>query len=204
MEYNTETERKILQAASDIFLEKGHAGARMQEIADKAGINKAMLHYYFRSKEKLFKIVFKIELKATLNKIFSSLSPSDTFKEFIENFVRIYLTNIAGKQNIMRFILWEINKSAFELVESFHEVFEAQGFEGNPILNRVNRAIEEGEIRPVNAENFVLSLMGMCVFPFIAAPIVENLIPGLNLNDPDFISTRTKAITDLIWNGIRV
>lgn len=61
---NTETaienaEQKILTAARNVFIRKGFAGARMQEIADEAGINKALLHYYFRSKEKLFEVIFK-------------------------------------------------------------------------------------------------------------------------------------------------
>ena len=72
MEFNSETEKKILTAAGEIFLEKGHAGARMQEIADRAGINKALLHYYFRSKDKLFHIVFRREMQIMLDNVFSS------------------------------------------------------------------------------------------------------------------------------------
>jgi TetR/AcrR family transcriptional regulator len=54
----SETERKILQAAREVFQRKGLYGARMQEIADAAGINKALLHYYFRNKDKLFDAIF--------------------------------------------------------------------------------------------------------------------------------------------------
>ena len=67
MKLTSDTEQKILQAATEIFLEKGHDGARMQVIADKAGINKALLHYYFRSKDKLFRTVFKKELQSMKN-----------------------------------------------------------------------------------------------------------------------------------------
>ncbi len=98
MELITDTEQKILRAASEIFLEKGHDGARMQEIADKAGINKALLHYYFRSKQKLFRTIFRKELQTMLVSIFSLISPADNFKEFLNKFIPGYLENVSCKQ----------------------------------------------------------------------------------------------------------
>ena len=129
MEINTDTEQKILQAATEIFLKKGHDGARMQEIADNAGINKALLHYYFRSKQKLFRTVFKKEVQTMLASIFSLLSPSDHFEEFLHKFISGYLKNISSKKNIMRFILWELDKSPKEVASWFFEVFEDGGFQ---------------------------------------------------------------------------
>ncbi|MCB0293033.1 MAG: helix-turn-helix transcriptional regulator, partial [Calditrichaeota bacterium] len=63
MKYSSETERKIVEAASTVFLEKGKTGARMQAIADRAGINKALLHYYFRSKDRLYQEVFERQVE---------------------------------------------------------------------------------------------------------------------------------------------
>ncbi|HNA17232.1 MAG TPA: helix-turn-helix domain-containing protein, partial [Ferruginibacter sp.] len=59
--HNKDTEQKILESARNVFIQKGLAGARMQDIADHAGVNKALLHYYFTSKDKLFNIVFEQE-----------------------------------------------------------------------------------------------------------------------------------------------
>ena len=72
------TEERILAAAKKVFIHKGMYGARMQDIADEAGINKALLHYYFRNKEKLFEVIFKDaagQLFPTINMIFESDSP---------------------------------------------------------------------------------------------------------------------------------
>ena len=124
MDLNTDTEQKILNAATDVFLEKGHDGARMQEIADKAGINKALLHYYFRSKQKLFRTVFKKEAQSMLASIFGLLSPSDNFQVFLEKFIFGYLNNVSSRKNILRFILWELDKSPKEVASWFFEVFE--------------------------------------------------------------------------------
>ena len=204
MEINTNTEQKILQAATEIFLEKGHDGARMQEIADKAGINKALLHYYFRSKQKLFRTIFKKELQSMLASIFGLISPTDNFEEFLEKFISGYLKNISSRKNIMRFILWELDKSPEEVASWFFEVYEDGGFPGNPILLRVEKAIKEGEIRSVDPTNFVLSLLGMCVFPFIAEPMLKHLLPGFNTDVKNFIKKRTKTIVDLIYSDLRI
>lgn len=202
MELITDTEQKILRAASEIFLEKGHDGARMQEIADKAGINKALLHYYFRSKQKLFRTIFKKELQTMLVSIFSLISPADNFKEFLNKFIPGYLENVSSRKNIMRFILWELDKSPKEVAEWFLEVFQDRGFPGNPILLRVEKAIKDGEIRPVDPTNFLLSLLGMCVFPFVAEPMLKHLIPGFSTDTPNFLKKRTEAIIDLIYSEL--
>jgi AcrR family transcriptional regulator len=204
MELNTDTEQKILNAATKVFLEKGHDGARMQEIADKAGINKALLHYYFRSKQKLFRTVFKKEAQTMLASIFNLLSSSDHFEEFLYKFISGYLKNVSSRRNIMRFILWELDKSPKEVASWFFEVFEDGGFPGNPILLRVEKAIKDGEIRPVDPSNFVLSLMGMCVFPFVAEPMLKHLLPGFNTDAKDFLRNRTRAIIDLIYSDLRI
>lgn len=199
-----DTEQKILDAATEVFLEKGHDGARMQEIADKAGINKALLHYYFRSKQKLFHKVFKKEAQAMLASIFSNHSPADNFMVFLEKFISGYLENISTRKNILRFILWELDKSPKEVAAWFFEVFEESGYPGNPIILRVEKAVKDKEIRAIDPKNFVLSLLGMCVFPFVAEPLLRHILPGFTTELPDFAKNRTEAIVDLIYSDIKI
>ena len=204
MEFNSETEQKIIQAASEVFLQKGLDGARMQEIANRAGINKALLHYYFRSKEKLFKTIFKIELVSMLDNIFGSINPADDFKQFLHQFIHEYMANVSTRKNVMRFILWELDKSADTLAEWFIEAFQNQGYKKNPILLRVEKAVANKEIKSIDTINFTLSLLGMCVFPFVAAPLLQQILPGFNLKNETYISRREKAIFELIWEGIKI
>lgn len=203
MEFSGETEKRILEAAREVFLKKGRDGARMQEIADLAGINKALLHYYFRSKDKLFRMIFRQEIFLMLDNIFSSISDSDTCYEFIQKFVHEYLKNISSRRNVMRFILWELENSADELAEWFIEAFKKRGFTSNPVVLRVEKAIAEGEIRPVDPVNFVLSLLGMCVFPFVAAPLLNRILPGFSLSGTTYLLEREESIIDLIWQGVK-
>jgi AcrR family transcriptional regulator len=204
MKINTNTEQKILNAATEVFLDKGHDGARMQEIADKAGINKALLHYYFRSKHKLFMTVFKKEAQTMLISIFSLISPVDDFEKFLRKFISGYLKNVSSRKHIMRFILWELDKSPEEVASWFFEVFTNSGFPGNPIILRVEKAIKDGEIKAVDPTNFILSLLGMCIFPYVAEPMLKHLLPGFSTETPNFVRDRTRAIIDLIYSDIKI
>jgi len=197
------TEDKIIIAARDIFREKGKDGARMQEIADQAGINKALLHYYFRSKEILFDKVFQNEFKAVLHQLLSTISDQTDFKSFIHAFIKEYLRNIAPRRNVIRFVLWEAEKKQDQFVSYLSESFRSHGFENNPIIERIKTAIKKGEIRSCDPINLMLSIFGMSIFPFMAAPIMERIFPGLDLTDQAFIDHRAEEITQLIWNGVK-
>ncbi len=69
---------------------------------------------------------------------------------------------------------------------------------------RVEQAIKDGEIRKVNPQHFVLNLLGMCVFPFVAAPLLVHILPGFNIRSKKFLSEREKAILEIIWEGIKI
>jgi AcrR family transcriptional regulator len=197
------TEEKIIRAARDIFREKGKDGARMQEIADHAGINKALLHYYFRSKDILFDKVFQNEIREVFQQIMSTIADKADFRSFLKAFIKTYLHNIAPRRNVIRFVLWEADEKKDLFIRNLSEVIEEHGFYENPFIARIRNAIENGEIRPCDPVNLVLSILGMSIFPFIAAPVMERIFPGLDLTDAAFIDRRAKEITVLIWDGVK-
>jgi TetR/AcrR family transcriptional regulator len=204
MEYNSDVEKRIIAAATRVFSEKGKDGARMQEIANLAGINKAMLHYYFRSKDKLFILVFQHELKAVLANIFESVYHETDYFTFLRSFVSGYLHNIARRRNLVRFILWEIGRDEPDIFLYFQELFSELGFSENPIVQKTRQAIADQQIQSIDPAHFTVSLLGMCIFPFLTQRFIGKIIPDLNLDEPDFIERRTDEIINLIWNGIRL
>ena len=103
------TEKKILEAAKEVFIEKGNDGARMQEIADKAGINKSLLHYYYRTKEKLFESVFKFAFSQFAPKVLNAFDGDEDFFKQLEKFISIYIDIISKNAFIPMFILNEVN-----------------------------------------------------------------------------------------------
>ncbi len=200
---NTETEIKIIAAATEIFLQKGKDGARMQEIANKAGINKALLHYYFRSKDKLFEKVFYKEVRTMLNITLDSVTETDNFEEFLQLFISNYIDNVALRKKLFRFILWESENFMENVTDQFSQVFKNRGFQQNPIILKVKNAIADGQIRKLDPNNFALSLISMCLFPIVASPFLEKIVTGIDVDNPKFLDKRKLEIFNLIWDGIK-
>ena len=104
----------------------------------------------------------------------------------------------------MRFVLWELENTSADLAGIFNDAFRNFGFSGNPIVMRIEKAIEDKEIRPIDPKNFILNLLGMCIFPFVAAPLLIHILPGFDLENPGFIEEREKAILDVIIKDIEM
>src|SRR4051795_1256053 len=110
MKKDLSTEEKILNAAKKVFLTKGLEGARMQDIADEAGINKALLHYYFRSKDKLFETIFLQVANEFLPKVFAILQSEDSLFKKIELFCAAYIDQEIETPYVPIFIIREMNR----------------------------------------------------------------------------------------------
>ena len=176
LKQDSTTEEKILHAARKVFIAKGMAGARMQDIADEAGINKALLHYYFRSKEKLFEQIFKelsFQFLPRVNSIFESDS---TLFEKIEMFCGEYISKLIENPFIPLFIVNEMNKQP--------EVFLKKMWGGKkPVVAKLVEQIEievrKGRIRKIHPAQLLLNMVSMCIFPFIGKPLCQ-LVIGIN------------------------
>ncbi len=170
------TEEKIKNAARAIFHKKGFAAARTRDIAEEAGINLALLNYYFRSKEKLFNIV----MLETFQSFFASVSqvfndPDTTFEEKLERFTSGYIDLIFSEPEIPIFILSEIRNNPEGLIEKIDikwAVFQSVFAQQYKIL------VQEGKIKQQNFIHVMMNLMGLIVFPFVASPLLK-AISGL-------------------------
>jgi len=201
----TDTEKKIIEAANKIFLEQGKDGARMEEIAQEAGLNKALLHYYFRSKEKLYQYIFKKKIQEFFYTLFNSFTPSDEPKIFIKDFIFNYIDLIQKNPQVVRFILWEIGKGGDLIKETLAELINTRG-ENIPdiLIKRIESAIKDNKIRKIDAQHLMFSLIGMSIFVFIAKPIVEIVFENVDVTDFKFIEARKTTIFDLVWNGLKI
>jgi len=193
-EPNNET--RILEAAKTIFLKKGKDGARMQEIADKAKINKSLLHYYFRSKNKLFDAVFEYVFKNFSTNIFEVFSEEISFQEKIKIFVASYIDVVAKNPFIPVFVINELNsKSTDKLVKQLKKI----GVRTDLIESQIKEEIKQGRIVPVNPRHLMIDIIALSVFPFVALPIFREMI--FNGNDDEaqtFLEERKKHVIHLI------
>lgn len=165
------TEQRILEAARVVFIKKGLEGARMQEIADEAGINKALLHYYFRSKEKLFNHIFENALSGIFVVINENIHEEGDVSVFIETFVDHYLSILQKNPFIPNFIFNEINSHP-ERISHFREKIKLN-ISGFRLM--VEKNIAQKKICDVAPEHLFIDMLGMCVFPFIGRPLLEKV-----------------------------
>jgi len=146
---DTSTEENILNAAKRVFESKGMAGSRMQEIADEAKINKAMLHYYYRSKQLLFEAVFKIAFNKLAPKINDILNSDKSLFEKIISFSYNYNSFIIKHPYLPNFILQELNRDP----EFVKKLFYSKIFPSiKKFKQQINTEVEQGNIRPIQAE----------------------------------------------------
>lgn len=194
------TEKAILDAAKTVFMEKGFDGARMQQIADKAGMNKALIHYYFRSKDKLFDAIFSEAFQQFLPKIAETMSTKKTFFEKIEIFVDTYISMLQKNPHLPVFILHEINRSPERIIERI----KSQGIDPTLFEKMVSKEIKEGKIRKMDFRHFIVNLIGLCIFPFVARPIIQGFIFKNNKKAYDlFLAERKQIVTKLLIESLK-
>lgn len=194
------TEKKILDAAKKVFIRKGMYGARMQEIADEAGINKALLHYYFRSKNKLFEAIFQETFREFVPRAFSILKAEMPFEEKIEKFVSNYIDVVSENPFMPIFIINEINQKPERLsdIANMMSAIKAE------ISTDLNEKVESGEYRAIDPVQLFSSLISMTVFPFLAKPIIQGAFSYSDEEFAHFLLERKKLIPDMILNYLKI
>ncbi|WP_018611931.1 TetR/AcrR family transcriptional regulator [Segetibacter koreensis] len=194
------TEQKILEAARKIFLTKGLDGARMQDIADEAGINKAMLHYYFRSKDKLFEQIFAEVAGHFLPKVLAIFESEETVFKKIETFCIEYINQINETPYVPIFILNEINRHPEEFLK---KVFGNKMPPVGKIIKQLEKEQKQGIIKKVDPLQLLLNMLSLCVFPFVARPVIQ-LIAGMDRTQFNtMIEQRKKEVPKLIIDSIK-
>ena len=194
------TEQKIVAAAKKVFLAKGLAGARMQDIADEAEINKALLHYYFRSKDKLFEHIFAEVSGSFLPKAIGIIESDNSIPEKIEIFCREYITQVMQTPYMPIFILNEINRQPEAFIKRMF------GDRKPPIenfLKQLQKEIKEGKIKPINPVQLFVNIMGLCLFPFVARPIIQMMLGKEKAQFEAFMEQRKKEIPAMIIDSIK-
>ncbi|HCD35490.1 MAG TPA: TetR/AcrR family transcriptional regulator [Chlorobium sp.] len=174
-----ETERRILQSAEKVFYRQGYDGARMQEIADEAGINKALLHYYFRSKERLFDAVFSDAVMRLVPPVFAVMNSNSPLMDKVRAFVDAYFNTVVNNPFLPGFVVHEMhrNPSRFSEIIRASRLLMLDGLQ-----HQLDLGAESGELIAMPAEQFMLNLLSLCAFPFVAAGAMQS-VSGKNDSD---------------------
>ncbi len=194
------TEEQILQAAKNVFQAKGMDGARMQEIADTAGINKAMLHYYYRSKQLLFEAVFKNAFSLLAPQLNTILNDDSSIEDKIRNFTSNYISFIIKHPYLPNFIIQELNRNP-------DFILKIQ--ENNSFLNidkfkqQVDLEVSQGILQPTKGDQLFINILALNIFPFVAKPLIKAFIKADDKGFKQLMEQRKTDVSEFIINSIK-
>ena len=196
-EINTET--LILNAAKKVFMQKGFGATRMQQIADEAGINKSLLHYYFRTKEKLFDAIFEEVLSQVIPKISRVITSDCPFFEKIELFADTYISAFQKNPHFPMFVLHELSSNPEKILPRFKNHIG----DISKIFPHIKKEISSAN-NYIDAEQLIINMLSLCIFPIIAKPILKGILFNNDENKYlEFIEKRKKEIPKFVINSIK-
>ncbi len=185
------TEEKIKNAARVIFTQKGYASAKMRDIATLAGVNLALVNYYFRSKDNIFKIIMREKMYKIFGMIFPYMQDENTtLEEKITKISEIYIDMLSEDPNLPIFVFGEIQKEP----ENFTSMLPITSANIKEMSIAKQFSQYDTGISPVH---FMLNFLGMTIFPFIAMPLLEKIKVESPENLKLLIKERKKMIP--IW-----
>ncbi|MGA1977342.1 MAG: TetR/AcrR family transcriptional regulator [Bacteroidales bacterium] len=200
-ENERQTEEKIFDAATEVFTEKGMDGARMQDIADQAGINKALLHYYYRTKDRLFDAVFE----KVAGKVFARFAPVFDENISLENKIRFfYREHIAFLQQNPRlpaFLLNEINRNPARIKKLLRNIDVRKFWE---TLEKQHRdEFKKYNITQESMPQIMTIIASISVFPFVAQGIIEGIFEKMGIDFDQYLEERKKFAADFVIRAIK-
>jgi len=201
---STDTESRIFAAALRVFAQKGRDGARMQDIADQAAINRALLHYYFRTKDQLYRACFAHLFDQYVDSFPASLPTDGTLAETLRAFIDRYIDYIRDHTDMARLVLNENLSGGTLLGEHLHQAFATHGSPQQRMEHAIRRAIDVGEIRPVDPKQLVLTIISSCVFVFLMAPTVKMMNPAARDDFAGFVEARKAHLFEVVYHGLRL
>lgn len=205
MERNQNIEKRILWVAERLFLEKGFSGTSTTEIAKTVGCNQALIHYYFRTKEKLFWDVFSPKVEQVVEYLDAPLDESIDFIERIRNVIDFYFGILELDVRLAPFIVNELimNPGRWDKFRDRYLRNESRSTAFNRFENMVEEEIAAGRIRQIRALDLLMNIMSLTISVFIVAP--KGFASGecdQNLRK-SYLDNRREEIKTLIVNGLR-
>jgi len=207
-ERDGDTEQRILDAARAVFVRRGTAGARMQEIAQEAGVNQALLHYYFRSKDRLAEAAFQQVAGRILPAVFQILGSDASIEDKVQGFVNLYIDSLSRSPFLPGYILSELHHHPERATQLFAAAAGADPKHfATPLLAKLAKQIDararEGTMRRIGAEQFAINLISLCIFPFAARPMFQ---AAFGLDDAAyarFLEQRKRDLPAFFLNALR-
>lgn len=194
MEKDISTEEKIKKAAQKVFQEKGYGQARTRDIADEAGINLALLNYYFRSKEKLFDIIMEESMKEIFGLILTIANDEKTsLSEKLDLIASRYIDSLLKNPNLPLFVLSEIQANPQRIMDKVG--LSHISLKDNFLFKQMQQQINEKKIKGVTPFHVFMNIVSMSIFPVVGKPLLIKMYSPISEEEyTEFINERRKLI----------
>jgi AcrR family transcriptional regulator len=200
-EKDKQTEEQIFDSATEIFIEKGKDGARMQDIANHAGINKSLLHYYYRSKDRLFNAVFEKIAGQMFRKFAPVFDENLSLEQKIRFFFREHITFLQQNPRLPAFLLNEINRNPARIKKLI------QSIDINKIWTTLEaqhkQELEKYNITSEDIPQLMTSIAALSVFPFAGRALITSIMEKMGYDFDEYIEKRKEYAADFVINAIK-
>lgn len=192
---STTTEERIKQAAARKFIEKGFSRTTIRDIAEEAGINVALLNYYFRSKEKLFQSIMEEEVRSMFGILNQILEAERPLEVKIWQFADKYIDYLRAHPNVPLFILSEMRHDVDRLADMMGK---QSLIDHTRLAAQLKEESERGNIRPISPLQFIISLVSLLAFPFMARPMITRQEQLSEQGFDAFLEERKQLVPELM------
>lgn len=198
---NQQTEDLIKETARRVFFQKGHIQATTQEIAAEAGVNRALINYYFRSRDLLFEKVLDETMSTMHGKIEDIFSSDDTLFEKVSRFVDVFIDQSIDYPYLENFLITEMVKNPAK-IKRFHPDDEKKQGIKKKIERQLEQEIAAGLIMPIKIEHFIVNLMSLCNYPLVAKPMVQGFFELDEEAYKAFLLERKRVVIQTVFKRI--
>lgn len=197
------TKARILEAAHTVFVQQGTHRANLKDIAEEADVNQALLHYYFTDKKTLADTVFETVASDFFPRMKAILTSERTIEEKVKTFVPKYIELVEANPYLPSYVVGELNQNPEEMKERVRSLGLAP-FEGLDTLDaQLRERAEEESLRRISAEHFVVNLLSLSVFPFVARPMIEAVMDMEEETFDTFVDERKERVPEFFLHGLQ-
>ena len=202
---NESMELRIREVAQELFFKQGYAATSTTQIAHEVGCTQALVHYYYRTKENLFRQIFLEQIEAALNVISRSLVSEDSFENFLRSAISLYFDTLMQNPRLPYFVLEELVSNP-ERRKYLRENFVKKPGYAMLYMHleaRVKAEQQAGRLAKIDAFDIMMSVASLTVFTFISLPMYQDLLARTDEQVQDFIQHRKEEVTRLVLQGLR-
>lgn len=196
-------EKKILESAKELFLQNGYEAVSTTQVAKKAGCNQALVHYYYRTKQKLFKIIFQEEIERMFMRLKEIPQDDISIEDFVSKVIDTQLEFMKENKNAPLFLIGELRNNP-EILELLPENMSQYSKE---ILNRMRAFIKlkqsKGELQAIDVEDLLLDILSLNVFPIMTQSFFLKVWGMTPQEQNTFLEKRKEHIKKVILASIK-